>query len=78
MRRFLLMFGLAAAVTAAVRFTPADTLVIVVRHAEKAGPSGDVALSPMGEERARALLTVARQAGVSAVVTTQFQRTRQT
>ncbi len=78
MRRLLLMFGLAALVTAAVPFTPADTLVIVVRHAEKAGPTGDVALSLMGEERARALLSVARDAGVSAVVTTQFQRTRQT
>jgi broad specificity phosphatase PhoE len=56
----------------------ADTVVLLVRHAEKAGPSGDVALSPAGEARARALVDVAREAGVTAVITTQFQRTKQT
>jgi len=64
--------------SAAATVAPADTLVVVVRHAEKAGPTGDVALSPAGEERARALVAVTRDAGVSAVITTQFQRTRQT
>ena len=78
MRRLVVMCLVAVAVTAAARSTPADTLVIVVRHAEKAGPSGDVPLSPQGEARARTLVTLAREAGVSAVVTTQFQRTRQT
>lgn len=56
----------------------ADTVVLVVRHAEKAGPSGDVPLSDIGQARARALVPIGRAAGVSAVVTTQFQRTRQT
>jgi broad specificity phosphatase PhoE len=56
----------------------ADTVVLVVRHAEKAGPSGDVPLSASGEERARALVAIGRDAGVSAILTTQFQRTRQT
>ncbi len=56
----------------------ADTVVLVVRHAEKAGPSGDVPLSDIGQARARALVSIGRAAGVSAVVTTQFQRTRQT
>ncbi|MEO6444760.1 MAG: phosphoglycerate mutase family protein [Gemmatimonadaceae bacterium] len=61
-------------------FTPpvTDTVVLVVRHAEKSGPSGDVPLSAAGEARAQALAEVARQAGVQAVITTQFQRTRQT
>jgi broad specificity phosphatase PhoE len=56
----------------------ADTVVLLVRHAEKVAPSGDVALSPAGEARARALVDVARDAKVSAIVTTQFQRTRLT
>ena len=56
----------------------ADTVVLVVRHAEKAGPSGDVPLSPAGELRALALVSVARQAGVTGIITTQFRRTRQT
>jgi broad specificity phosphatase PhoE len=78
MRRLLLLFAVVVAVTAAVRPAPVDTLVILVRHAEKAGPVGDVPLSALGEERARVLVAVAREAGVSAIVTTQFQRTRQT
>lgn len=56
----------------------ADTVVLVVRHAEKSAPSGDVPLSAAGEERARALVSIGREAGVSAIITTQFQRTRQT
>lgn len=56
----------------------ADTVVLVVRHAEKAGPSGDVPLSAAGEARAKALVAVGREAGVSAIITTPFMRTRQT
>lgn len=56
----------------------ADTVVLVVRHAEKAAESGDVPLSAAGEARAQALVAVAREAGVTGVITTQFQRTRQT
>ena len=58
--------------------TTGDTVVLLVRHAEKAGPSGDVPLSAAGEARAQALVTIGRDAGVSAIITTQFQRTRQT
>jgi len=56
----------------------ADTVVLVVRHAEKAGPSGDVPLSSEGLARAQALVKIGTEAGVAAVLTTQFQRTRQT
>ena len=73
-----MMVLVALALTAAVRPVPADTLVIVIRHAEKAGPSGDVPLSAIGEARARDLVALAREAGIAAVVTTQFLRTRQT
>lgn len=69
---------LASLVVPAAPRRAADTVVLVVRHAEKAGPSGDVPLSAAGEARARALVPIGRDAGVSAIVTTQFQRTRQT
>jgi phosphohistidine phosphatase SixA len=54
------------------------TVVVLVRHAEKAAPTGDVALSPAGEARAAALAAALRDAGVQAVLTTQLRRTGQT
>ena len=60
---------------------PADpaTVVLLVRHGEKAAqPAADPALTPEGEARAQALLEAARDAGVNAVITTQFLRTRAT
>lgn len=70
--------ALASLVAFAAPRPATDTVVLVVRHAEKAGPSGDVPLSAAGEERAKALVSIAREAGVSAIITTQFQRTRLT
>lgn len=55
-----------------------STVVIVVRHAERAPGSGDPPISDAGRERALALAGIGKGAGVSAVITTQFQRTRQT
>ena len=58
---------------------PVATTVIVVRHAEKAAqPAADPALTTAGKERARALATALKDAGVSAVITTQYLRTRET
>lgn len=57
----------------------APTMVYLVRHAEKsAQPPGDPALTPEGQARARALADALARAGVSAVITTQFARTKQT
>lgn len=54
-------------------------LVVLVRHAEKAAePAGDPPLSAAGLARAQALTDVLRDAGVTAIVTTQFRRTRET
>ena len=57
---------------------PPATVVIVVRHAERAPGSGDPPLSESGQARARVLADIGKAAGVSAVITTQLQRTRQT
>lgn len=55
------------------------TTVILVRHAERAAePAGDPGLTPAGEQRAQALAAALKDAGVGAIVTTQFQRTRLT
>jgi broad specificity phosphatase PhoE len=57
----------------------APTTVIVVRHAEKAAePAADPPLTAVGSARADALLDLVKDAGVQAVITTEFQRTRLT
>src|SRR5213595_973597 len=57
----------------------AATTVILVRHAEKAVlPAEDPALTAEGQARAQALMAIARDAGVTAIITTQFARTRET
>ena len=59
--------------------TDVVTTVVLVRHAEKAdAPADDPPLTPEGEQRARALLDALDDANVSAVFTTQFERTRAT
>jgi phosphohistidine phosphatase SixA len=66
----------------AVRATAAQsasTLVLVVRHAEKASETArDPELSAAGMARAEALRAVAHDAGVTAIITTQFLRTQAT
>ena len=55
------------------------TTVIVVRHAEKAvGQGDDPHLSDAGEARAEALARSLEDAGVTAVITTQWVRTAET
>ena len=65
----------------------AQQLVYLVRHAERAdqaAPAGqmqapnDPPLSPAGEARAKRLATMLRDAGITAIFTTQFRRTRDT
>ncbi|HEX6048648.1 MAG TPA: histidine phosphatase family protein, partial [Gemmatimonadaceae bacterium] len=59
--------------------TTAPTVVLLVRHAEKAAePAQDPPLTEGGQARAHALVEVARDAGVTAIITTQFDRTRST
>lgn len=56
-----------------------STTVILVRHAEKASaPADDPPLTPAGETRAHDLWNAIKDAGVTAVITTQYARTRAT
>jgi 2,3-bisphosphoglycerate-dependent phosphoglycerate mutase len=54
------------------------TTIILVRHGEKAGATGDVPLSPAGITRAAELTRVLTEANVAAIYTTPFLRTEQT
>jgi broad specificity phosphatase PhoE len=55
------------------------SLVLLVRHAEKATePLDDPPLSEAGVARAQALATALRDARVTAIITTQLRRTRDT
>jgi broad specificity phosphatase PhoE len=57
---------------------PGPTVVLVVRHAEKASDAEDSPLTDDGAGRAQALVGVAENAGVSAIYTTQFRRNHDT
>jgi broad specificity phosphatase PhoE len=55
------------------------TVVLIIRHAEKASvPGNNQPLSPAGRERAQTLVHVAGEAGVGTIYATQFLRTQQT
>ena len=73
-------FALAVFLLAATALADAAplTTVILVRHAEKAGPSGDVPLSDAGKARAIELARVLSGVHLDAIYTTPFHRTRQT
>jgi broad specificity phosphatase PhoE len=67
-----------AMLLAAAVSSPAAT-IIVVRHAERnAGMTADVLLSPRGEERAKQLAVVLKDANLRAIFTTEVRRTQQT
>jgi broad specificity phosphatase PhoE len=59
--------------------TAGTTTIVVVRHAEKSTDDPrDPSLSALGQERARALSAVLKDAGITDIYTTQYKRTRQT
>lgn len=53
-------------------------LIILVRHAEKAAPTGDPGLTTAGEARARDLAQALAEVHLTAIFTTQYRRTQLT
>ena len=57
----------------------AESIVIIVRHAEKASQQGDdPPLSEAGRARAEALSRMLRDSEMNAIFTTEFKRTKET
>jgi broad specificity phosphatase PhoE len=78
-RRSFLVLLLAAGVTLRAAAQSAPTVVIIVRHAEKATtPADDPPLTDAGVARARALASILASANVQAVISTPLVRTRET
>lgn len=76
--RKLIVVLLLLATTALANGGPSVTTVILVRHAEKAGHSGDVPLSEAGTARASELARVLGSIEFDAIYTTPYERTRKT
>ncbi len=57
----------------------AEPFAVIVRHAEKAANDPkDPDLSPAGRERAEALARILKDAGITAIFTSEFKRTQET
>jgi broad specificity phosphatase PhoE len=52
--------------------------IVLVRHAEKAGPTGDVPLNAAGQQRAALLAKMLRDLKFTTIYTTEFRRTQET
>ncbi len=72
------LFALAVLLLLASTAFADTTTVILVRHAEKSAPSGDVALSEAGLARAKELARVLADTPFDAIYVTQYLRTLQT
>ncbi|PYK37004.1 MAG: histidine phosphatase family protein [Verrucomicrobia bacterium] len=69
---FLLLF-----VSASI--ASAEPVIVIVRHAEKAANGGnDPDLSSAGRARADALARILKDAGITAIFTSEFKRTQET
>ena len=79
-RAFALLLTLAVTFPLLANGVGATTTVILVRHAEKVteGSPADPALTDAGRVRAAELVHVLRDAGIDAIYTTPYERTRQT
>lgn len=79
----MIHINLRSIMLAAVLFSCRPSLtaatIILVRHAERSSAmSSDVPLSAAGEERAKALAQMLRDAGIEHIFVTQLRRTQQT
>jgi len=73
-----LVLGSGAHILAAQEGIPPATVVYLVRHAEKVDESSDPDLSEAGRARAAELARFLGEAGVAAVFSSDFKRTRRT
>jgi 2,3-bisphosphoglycerate-dependent phosphoglycerate mutase len=64
--------------TAAATGPQKATVIYLVRHAEKASPTGDAELSEAGTKRAACLATTLADARLQNIYTTEFKRTKNT
>ncbi|HET7273732.1 MAG TPA: phosphoglycerate mutase family protein [Longimicrobiaceae bacterium] len=79
LRTLFILIALGLLPTSAYAQEHAPTTVLVVRHAEKViSDNEDPPLTQLGAERARSLIEVAREAGVTTIYSTPFRRTRDT
>src|SRR5262245_18266172 len=70
--------SLALSLCAGLRLADAQQVVFLVRHGEQAsGANGDAPLAEAGRRRARELATVLKDAGLTAIYVSDFQRTIQ-
>src|SRR5258705_1933597 len=78
----LVVLGQACAAAQSSHVAPvsaASTTIVVVRHAEKSTDDPrDPSLTAAGQQRALVLSSVLKDAGVTAIYTTQYKRNRQT
>jgi broad specificity phosphatase PhoE len=74
-----IIISLAFGLLSAPCIAHAQQVVFLVRHAEQAaGANGDAPLTETGQRRARALATVLKDAGLTAIYVSEAQRTTQT
>ena len=81
MRRTTIGFivSLALSLLSAPSIADAQQVVFLVRHGEQAsGANSDAPLTEAGQRRARALATVLKDAGLTAIYVSESQRTMQT
>jgi broad specificity phosphatase PhoE len=82
MNRFLLRLLILSTplvlITCASAENAQPQVVYIVRHAEKAGDTGDVSLSKQGTKRAAALAKLLTHANIKAIYTSDAKRTKQT
>jgi broad specificity phosphatase PhoE len=78
MKRFVLGVLTLLIVAPVASLAAQATTVILVRHAEKASPTGDAGLTAVGAQRALDLAATLKHVELGAIITTQFQRTRLT
>ena len=76
---FLGLFFLVGCANAPLEKSSEDnsTLIYLVRHAEKLD-GRDPSLTPEGQARAQALVTVLKEAGISQIFSTNYKRTQET